>query len=487
MINKVENIPITASSYPFASAIKRCNFEANGFEEKEYYYEGTSNIYKSGKNGRPEIRNANCPYVNRMIVRAPKDIVSFSGNVIVEIINPTSDMEIDRQWILLRKKIMHSGDIYVGFTSKPNTLKTLVAFDAERYGRLSWPNPTPDLPFSFSMDDVYPIMAKDINILNETGLVWDMITDIVVLLREKSEKNPIRAYEPKNIVLTGWSQSANYLRRYVGIFDNEIIPRYDGYFPCGGVNFVETPINQYEHTLEQAKTTRITRCTVPFISIQTESENANLGNFPFKMPDSDKPDFLYRSYEIAGASHDTMYGYVDYYAGDPDIKRIAPMLFGPPEYRGSHENGNDYPMEYLFCAAYHNLQSWIKTGIAPKCCEKIQTNAKGENLRDGFGNSIGGLRTCMINYPTAHYSAYDDVGVSDAAFTVNSTDNLSLFGYTKPFSAALLKELYTNLENYRVLVTEDTKRQVTQGFVRQEDAEDLIELAVRKAAERGLT
>jgi len=487
MITKVERIPITASSYPFTSAVKRCKLKENGYEESEYYFEGTSNVYKVGKKGLPEIKNANCPYVNRLIIRAPKDVASFSGNVIVEIINPTSDMEIDRQWILLRKQIIRDRDIYIGFTSKPNTIKSLLAFNAERYSRLSWPNPTPNVPFSFSMDDIYPIIAKDIDINNETGLVWDMITDLANLLRGKSKKNPINAYAPKRIILSGWSQSANYLQRYVNSFDDVNKPNYDGYFPCGGVNYVETPINQYEHEpFGNNATPQITRCIVPVVSIQTESENANLGNFPFKMQDSNEPDFLYRRYEIAGASHDTMCNYVDYYVDDIDIERIAPMLFSPPKYRGSHEKGNDYPMEFLFCAAYHNLFDWIVTGISPNTCERIQTNAKGENLRDGFGNSVGGLRTCLINYPTAHYCAYDDIGIDGLAFAVNSTVGLSLFGYTKPFSAALLRELYTTLENYRILVTEDTKRQVVKGFVLQEDKNDLIELAVLKAAERGL-
>ena len=273
----------------------------------------------------------------------------------------------------------------------------------------------------------------------------------------------------------------------MGCFDNIGNHNYDGYFPCGGVNAVYTPVNQYEQVLPGENcTARVTQCSVPFVSVQTESENANIGSFPFKMPDSDDSGFLYRGYEIAGSSHDTMYGYVDYYAGDADIERISSMLFGPPIYRGSHANGNDYPMEYLFCAAYCSLLRWVENGVAPNSCGKIMTNAKGENLRDGFGNSVGGLRTCMVNYPTAHYSADDAIGIDGAAFSVNSTTEMSLFGYVQPFSASLLKELYTNLANYRILVTEDTKRQVAKGFILKEDASDLIELAMQKAAERGL-
>jgi len=487
MITKVIQIPITDSSYPFASAVKRCNLEEHGYFEAEYYFEGSSNVYRTCVEGKIEVKNADCPYVNRMIIRAPKDISAFSGNVALEIINPTSNMEIDRMWILTHKEIMRNNDIYVGFTSKPNTLKLLTSFDQERYGCLEWPNPTPDVPFDPLIESIHPIAKKDINIKYETGLVWDMITDLSTLFRDDSNMNPIRGYLPQRLVLTGWSQSAGYVRRYLNSFDNCETSYYDGYLAAGGVSFMETPVNQYEYILPGEKgTARVTRCSVPFMSLQTESENANFGNQHNKSEDSDEPDFLYRNYEIAGGSHDTMSCYVDYYKDDPDIDRIASMLIGPLAYSGSHEQGNDYPMEYLFCAAHHNLFTWIKTGIAPNRCESIQTNANGENLRDGFGNSIGGVRTCLLNYPTAHYCTSDSIGLNQAPFSVNSKIEFSLFGYTRPFSSYLLKELYTNLDNYRVLVTDDTKKQVAKGFVLQADADDLVEYAVSKALERGL-
>ena len=50
-------------------------------------------------------------------------------------------MEIDRMWILGWKMFVRDGDIYVGITSKPNTIAAMVEFDEERYGRLSWANP----------------------------------------------------------------------------------------------------------------------------------------------------------------------------------------------------------------------------------------------------------------------------------------------------------------------------------------------------------
>jgi hypothetical protein len=459
--------------------------EEKGYEEDEYFFEGVSNVYSTGKHGKPVIKDKDCPYVNRMIVRKPKDVSTFSGNLILEYINPTSDMEIDRMWILLNKEIMRGNDIYVGFTSKPNTIKSLVSYNQERYGCLSWNNPTPTKPFPFSAEDVHPIAGKDLNIKYETGLVWDMTTDLASLLRGSNDLSPVKEYAPKRLILTGWSQSAGYVTRYVNSFDDTSNPHFDGYFAAGRVSFLPTPINQYEQLIE-SETAQISRCDVPFMSLQTESENANFGNLANKAEDSDSADFLYRNYEIAGGSHDTMSCYVDYYDNDLGIARIAHMLFGPPEYRGSHSQGNDYPYEFLFCAAYRNLFNWIIKGTIPNRADLIHVNKNGENIRDGFGNSVGGVRTCLLNYPTARYCTTDSLGKEGVPDSVNSKNEFSLFGFTKPFSAALLKELYSTLDNYRELVTEDTKRQVEMGFILPSDEKDLIDYAVRKAEERGL-
>ena len=47
MIRKIEQIPVTKESYPFGSAERYCNLSAEGYEEKEYYMHGTSNVYRS--------------------------------------------------------------------------------------------------------------------------------------------------------------------------------------------------------------------------------------------------------------------------------------------------------------------------------------------------------------------------------------------------------------------------------------------------------
>jgi len=490
MITKIEQIPITDTNYPFASAEKYCKLSENGYEETEYYMYGTANVYRSiDENEKVEIATKDAPYINRFIVRAPKNPADSSGNVVIEIVNPTSFMEIDRMWILGHKEFMRNGDIYIGITSKPNTIKKMVEFNPERYERLSWKNPTPEVPFPFDAEKAIKDLnlLPDLDISYETGLFWDMLTDLAWLTRSDDNKNPILKYSREYIYLTGWSQSACYLFRYINSFAyRPEVARdkaaFDGYLSGGGVRSLITPVNQYESIKKyNYKLFRVEKVKEPFIALQTETENGKYESWRTMREDSDRPDFKYRLYDVTGASHDTMYSYVNYYKKDPDLKRINHL----PEYLGKHEEGNDYPSEILFAAAYRNLFNWVRTGAGPNHCKRIKVDTDGENCKDAFGNTIGGLRTCLLNYPTGRYCSTSDVepGVN---IVDPKSDKDGLFGYQKGYSKAMLKELYGTIENYKKLVTLDTKEQVSKGFICREDAEELIKIAVELAKKRGL-
>ena len=490
MITKIEQIPVTTNSYPFASAEKYCHLSEQGYEETEYYMYGTANVYRSiDKFEGVEIATPDAPYVNRFIVRAPKDPAACSGNVVIEIINPTSFMEIDRMWILGYQEFVRNGDIYIGITSKPNTIKKMVEFDAERYGRLSWKNPTPenllyhDSKESFNQKSLLP----DVDFSYETGLFWDMLTDLAWLIRSDESLNPLLQYSRNYLYLTGWSQSACYLFRYVNSFayrpevaKGEAV--FDGYLAAGGVHSLITPVNQYEVLKEyNFRLSRVEKVRQPYIEVQTESENGRFDSWRTMRPDSDSPDFKYRLYEVTGSSHDTMYSLVDYYQKDPDLIRINHL----PQYIGKHDEGNDYPLQFLLAGAYRNLFHWVRTGAAPNHCERIKVDSEGENCNDAFGNTIGGLRTCLLNYPTGRYSNTSTIEPGMSFLDPNS-DKDGLFGYQEGFSSTMLKELYGNLENYRKIVTRDTEEQISKGFLCKEDGAELIEMAMELAAKRGL-
>ena len=353
---------------------------------------------------------------------------------------------------------------------------------------MNWANPTPERPFDYDPAELERGGAlPDMDISYETGLFWDMLTDLAWLMREDSDLNPIRDYPHQAICLTGWSQSGAYLFRYLNSFAyREEVRRdgrvFDGYLSGGGIHSLCTPVNQYECCRDYAHhLMRVEHVEEPFIALQTESENGRFESWRTLMPDSDAPDFKYRLYEVTGASHDTQWSYVDYYQDDEDLKRIDHL----PVYVGKHAEANAYPSQYLFHAAFRNLFRWVRTGAAPATCPRIELDANGENVKDALGNTKGGLRTCLLEHPFARYS--NTSLVEPGQGTVDKTsDKDGLFGHMESFSASMLKELYGSLENYRVLCERDTAIEVSQGFVCAEDARAIVDFAVRSASERGL-
>lgn len=484
MIDSIKNIPITSTSYPFVSANNRCKLEENEYEEKEYFVYGTANVYETEEEQRVRVRYKGAPYVNRVIVRAPKDSRKCSGRVIVEIINPTSGMEIERMWILAYHHFLRRGDIYVGITSKPNTIEVLKEFNSKRYQELGWPNPT--------VDDPLPPEGKYIGLTDykqyyETGLFWDMLTDLAHAIRDKSQVSPVKEYPCKSIILTAWSQSASYMTRYINSFAyRPEVKRdscvFDGYLSCGSPREYPVPVNQYEnYDVKDSQGNRVSYCEQPYFVVQTESENAEFKAYKTSKFDSDSPNFLYRVFEVTGASHESVQSFLEYYDNDKDLICLDRL----PKYQGKNQQPNRYPYRFPVAAAFEHLYRWIDTGIAPVVFPRIKTDAVGNNMRDALGNSIGGIRTCLLDYPTCSYYYYSDVEKGKFFVDLESEKDI-LFGHERAFSKEMLEFMYGDLENYRKLVTLSTKEHVTKGYVLKEDAEELIEEAVGYAKERGL-
>ena len=52
MIERIEKIPVTPESHPFAHAAPRCHFDEIGYAEDEFFLFGTSNIYTEDQDSR---------------------------------------------------------------------------------------------------------------------------------------------------------------------------------------------------------------------------------------------------------------------------------------------------------------------------------------------------------------------------------------------------------------------------------------------------
>lgn len=507
MITAMENISITDTSHPFLAVSEMCELEKHGYVEEEYFMSGTANIYKETDEWhhvKPIYENA--PYTTRLLVRKPKDITKFSGNVVVEILNASAFMDIDRMWVNLWQYIVSNGDIYIGITSKGHVVDCLKRFDPVRYQPINWSNPMPERNAEGREKDPFGFLPQ-----YESGLFWDMQVELAKLLRTDNSLNPIREYGKNYLYLTGWSQSGFYMSRLLHSFvyqteNSETEPLFDGYLEAGS-DCNLAPINSYEPSVNDwnmGQSGAVGRAGFliarePYIVINTESENRG-ANW---MGDSDLPDARFRTYQIPGTSHDAKYNMLDYYQGH--LREECRKYHFELEFGGKEGEPLDTPYHYIFMAALRNLYCWVREGVPAPHAPKIdmvmdpkadpmnwtgeetkQQERQGETLgirprfqnkKDAFGNTTGGIRLAAVDYPVGIYQSYSrkEDGSIDAAF-----------GTVFPFSKEMLTSLYGTLEHYRSLVRRQAKETVALGFLRKEDLEAYVEDTVALAAKRGL-
>lgn len=493
MIKSMKELLSDGSSRTFMSAVRRCNIDKYNYIEKEFLFTGTANIYASGPDKLPVVKHADCEYTDRMVIRMPEDPADFRGGVIVEINNSTCNYDIERTWAEAYKYIMRHGLIYVGITSKPNVFEALRRFDSSRYGTLNWPNP------STEPDPVENMPAflgpKD----QELGYIWDILLDLPGFLKGKSESNPLKDYNTKSVYLTGWSQSCCYINRFIKSFaENDSFSdrvSYDGYLSGGGLHSAVTPLNRYEAFEPfDSLDARVDATRIPLIELNTESENSNVGGYKgydARRMDSSAPDFQYRYMEITGACHDALLSSVMYTAAENDVTKALGddnIYYRFLDY-DAYLSGNytlpainDYPKYYAYHLALNNLRMWAEDGVPPVSIPRIRQTGKGVNIRDAFGNSIGGIRSPLVDLPVARYTGQYVEVLTDSS-PVSGT---KLIGRSDYFSAEMINELYKNRANYRKLVTENVRNLVAFGMILEEDADDMIEFAVDRAVKHGL-
>ncbi len=472
MINQVEYIPVTSDSHPFARAELACKLSEKGYLEDEYFISGTANVYEEDEAGNPKVLYDSAPYVNRILVRRPEDVSKFSGNVVVEILNPSARIDIDRVWVETWRFMVRNGDIYIGITAKSDVLDALYKVDPKRYERISWKNPLPGRPLP--KPGLFPVLEE-----YENGLFWDMLSDLAVLLKQGGQSSPLQEYGKLTLFLAGWSQCGGFITRYRETFADAVSeklgePVFDGYYHSGA-GASRAPINSFAESESFWEARQGFKGYIeskePFMVINTETET------PFTRwgGDMDKAWTKFRVYEIAGSSHDSKYNLIDYYETDTDLQKLGR---GQPFY-GIEPYPLDYPYEYQFSAALRNLYVWVREGVPAPASRKVDRLPDGQSPKDAFGNTTGGLRMPFIDYPTCLYSKY-------CTLKEDPTKTRDFWGHVEPFSADFLNTLYGSLDKYRSLVTTNTDDLIAEGYLLQMDRDDIIADAVARAKERGL-
>jgi hypothetical protein len=174
---------------------------------------------------------------------------------------------------------------------------------------------------------------------------------------------------------------------------------------------------------------------VPIVRVVTQADF----NAASRKQDSDDANGRYRLYELAGAAHfstnNPMFGESPAILNGMSIgagstaTTVACKEFGPPVYDAL----NDFPVWVIFDGALRNVQESVQKGNVPPRGERFITDSNGDAVLDAMGNFQGGVRTPLVDSPTATWHA-------------RGTD-CSLWGYKVPFERDVLERMYPTITN----------------------------------------
>jgi Alpha/beta hydrolase domain len=459
----------------------------SGYDEDEYFVSGRANLYEYSATGVRVVASCpasagrlgcrNLPYTTRMLVKRPIDPRRFSGTVIIEPFNPSSGYDIANVWDRSWPYFVEHGDVFVGWTSRYESIRALERFEPRRYARLAWGE----------------------NSVVDDGITFDIAAQIGALFKRGGPRSPLHGLKVRHVFEAGFSQDGAFTFTQADVF-NAIDrlpsggPVYDGYVPGGAVgpsdiNFGLTaagslPLGDPRNRMQPRDS--------PVIQINTETEEVLLGGptgLAYRRPDSNARTDRYRLWEVPGASHisnDLGSSPITEERDLAEIDRI-PLSRLPPTgcARQQDQSGpwvgvhgvvdpNPYPFGYVADAAFADLTKWLDDGTPPPRAARIQVTdpRAGTTDRDRFGNALGGLRTPFVDVPTATYSPIDV-----AAHETELSGLCPLIGFSIPLSHAALHALYPSHADYLARVTREANELVHKGFWVASDAATVVRQA----------
>ena len=457
-------LPVTAQSYPFGASdhtLTPQNLREMGYLEEEYLFAGVANVYDWPEHGPAVVRTPDAPYVTRVLIRRPARRSQFSGNAVVEMLNPSNRLDLNIGWAISHGQWVRNGDAWIGVTVKPVSVVALKTFDPQRYAQLSWANP---LGLTDPRNCESP--GNDSSRLTENGLAWDIFRQVGLWLRSDNAANPflVRGTSAvEQVYAWGYSQTGGFLYTYINAIHpldvrNYGKPVYDAYLI--GVASGPTPINQCAARLSADDPRRKLQSPgVPIMRIMTQSDFLN--GIAARRVDSDAPGDRFRNYEIAGSAHATP----DELTLGPATADIIKAGVTPPPMNCNEGPRSRFPNSIAFNAAFRNLDQWVRKGIVPPRAEPIQVK-DGQAVLDMYGNVVGGLRSPFVDVPTAQWTGAS----TGASFCF-------IAGHEKPFDAGRLKALYPTHSAYVTAVRRNAAALVAARFITREDAAALVRQA----------
>lgn len=438
----------------------------DGYVEEEYFLAGTATSFEASETPDDGTWDAtpaeDAHYQTRVIVRRPADAAEFSGTVLVEWFN-VSALEAAPDWAYLSGAIGRDGHAYVGVSAQAQGVEggdTLLDVDvdeeqADAAGEdgaaatdsSGLKNTDPDRYDTLE----HPGDAYAFDIFSQVGRVvtdspGDLLGDLV----------------PDQVIAMGESQSAMFLTTLINAV-HPLGPTFDSFLVHSRGATVPSLDGSYTRSSDREDADDgapngvlvRTDLDVPVLQVEAETDLTVLGFVHARQPDTE----LIRTWEIAGTAHadsETLRAAL----GGPRDPEIGDLLGCGPVNSGPHKE--------VLRAALAHLVEWTAGGPPPPDGDRLEVDTDGEPavVRDERGNALGGIRTPMVDVPTATLTgepAEDSGGIC------------SLFGQTIPFDQDTLVELYGDADTYLELFGASADEAVDAGFMLRPDADALIE------------
>lgn len=373
----------------------------HGYVEEEYFVSGAV---------------AGRPYKTSLLVRRPADLARFSGLVALETVHVQGALGL---WQTSHDAIIEGGHAWVAVASQRMAVEdVLKPTNPVRYATLDVP--TIELAaseqaasalraWSQSTSGTVPIEVFAVDTVSNA-----IMAQVGAALKLGSEGSPFGG-STAYLIMGGASQTGgatlNYIKEaHAGARLSDGRPVYDGFLPmaCPGFQPVAGGDAAVIHIYAEGD-------LILFGSIGPQG-------IASARSDSNAADDRYRCYEVTGASHLPTRGVLG--------------VDGLPLLGLSLEPGErfiQFPFAPFAQGAFVNLVAWVMEGKAPPSARRIAV-ARGEMVRDAFGNVEGGLRSPYVDVPTARYEP--------AKYLRH------LVGAEMPFAPDTLRELYPTREDY---------------------------------------
>jgi hypothetical protein len=267
------------------------------------------------------------------------------------------------------------------------------------------------------------------------------------------------------LIATGESQSASRLVTYIDavhplvhVYDGFMVhSRFGGGSPLSQAPLPDVPVPspvQIRNDLD-----------VPVMVVEAEGDviSSNLGA---RQPDT----ALFREWEIAGTAHADSYtisvGFGDIGDGAGATQMFA--LMRSPQSAGCALPINAGPHHWVLDAAFHGLDTWVRTGVAPPSAAPLEVASSSPVVlvRDAQGNAVGGVRSPQVDAPVAALTGLN-----------TGPGFCRLFGSTTPLTTEQLTALYPTHADFVAQWSRSLDTAVAGGFITSGDAPELLAAA----------